>query len=550
MRRPGGEHAQRAGLSSTTLWFLVLTAALSVAAMAAGDVWQTPQQRLELGIDYLCSQQVGAALWDERYNPLAAQFPTAPLTFHWADEFTAEDGAEYNSRVASQCPVAQVAPPGTQSAVALAVLFGGALAVYWLLPTWRIRRRGLVRLDRAGQPAELLRTVEQLAEGAGVSVRYLVNPLDERVSGVAFGHAGRRYIELKSGLLVLFKRDRAGFAAVVEHELGHVRNRDLDVSYLAVALWRTAVAMLLVAAVWFRENLGNEDEPFPPAVRYLVFMVLAAFLARNGVLRTREYHADAYAARTPEGAAALARLLGGDTGRRSPGWLAAVHPRGPDRVAVVAGQRRPPEFGRAGAAAFGLLAALAVPMLVDRGSWILQVWAFQHRVIGWDAVSVRPAYVPLALIVLAPVGAGLAVGIWRAVAHGPLRPALSWLGQLAACFGAGLLLGAWIAPQSTALADPGLAASLGYDSLAALPLVGAGMVTALAVAAVSWRSAVGRPDSAGVAWMFAGYGAMSATAGIAYGSAPGLGRMWWLVGVLAVFPLLGLLLSRVRRAGG
>ncbi|MBV1855698.1 M48 family metalloprotease [Catellatospora tritici] len=551
MKRSGGGRGTRVGLSSTTLWFLVLMAALSTAAMAAGDVWQTPEQGLEALTQSTCPQSIAAAIFDERYNPLPELYPTAPMSFHGTDRFTAADWAEYDHRVRTQCPASQAWPPGAQSAIALAVLFGGASVVYWLLPTWRIRRRGLVRLDRAGQPAELVQTVEQLAEAAGVAVRYLVNPLDERVGGVAFGHAGRRYIELKSGLLLLHRRDRPAFVAVVEHELGHVRHRDLDVSYLAVGLWRAAGAMLAIAAVWYRENLGDADEPLPPTVRYLILMLLAAYLARNGVLRTREYHADDYAARTPEGAAAIVRLLGGGTARQWPTWLAAVHPSGRDRAAVVAGRLGPPEFGRAGAAAFGLLAALAVPMLVDRGSWILQYWGFQQHVVTWGELTLRPAYAPLALLVLAPIGAGLAVAAWRAVAHGPLGPALRGLGWLAVSFGAGLLVGDQLAPRPSLLAPRDLAASLGLPgNTIELPLVGAGIVVALAVAALSWRSALNGSDSAVPAWAFAGYGAVSVVAGMAYGLGldPVLRRVWWLAaGCLAAFVLLGLVRAARRR---
>ncbi|HEY0700859.1 MAG TPA: hypothetical protein VGD43_24010 [Micromonospora sp.] len=93
---------------------------------------------------------------------------------------------------------------------------------------------------------------------------------------------------------------------MVEHELAHVRNRDVDLTALAVATWWAALAVtvppvLLVA-------VRAPDLLFSFGWR-LAGLMLVLWLLRASVLRVREYYADARAAVDPAAARRLADVL-------------------------------------------------------------------------------------------------------------------------------------------------------------------------------------------------------------------------------------------------
>jgi Zn-dependent protease with chaperone function len=184
-------------------------------------------------------------------------------------------------------PSALLVPLAVGAVVVVAV---AAFAVYWWLPSWRIRRRGLVPL-----PDTVVSTIgpllDDLSAQAGVhGVTFLADPVNVRASGLAFGRFKQRYVALGVALL-LPTTDRDAFRTVVLHELAHIRNRDVDPTYLAIAVWRCfALLVLLPSAVltivagpaaWL--SLGGR----------LVLFAALVLLARNAVLRSRELYADA-----------------------------------------------------------------------------------------------------------------------------------------------------------------------------------------------------------------------------------------------------------------
>jgi hypothetical protein len=112
-------------------------------------------------------------------------------------------------------------------------------------------------------------------------------------------------------MLPLYAKDPVGFRAIVLHELAHIRNRDVNITYSVVALWRTFVALVLLpytvvvgaffALAQFAGWFIAEDSVFWPAGRPILlrqiavslFLVLLVSLARADILRHRELHADA-----------------------------------------------------------------------------------------------------------------------------------------------------------------------------------------------------------------------------------------------------------------
>ncbi|ASU85880.1 hypothetical protein CDO52_26520 [Nocardiopsis gilva YIM 90087] len=195
------------------------------------------------------------------------------------------------------CPETDYTPIGVFLLSIIAVLVVLAVVRYMLMPRARIRRQGLVPLPAEGMP-ELRSDLDQLCARAGVDraeITFLLALLDRRVSGLAFGRFGRRYVLLRRGLVESFTTDPPLFRAIVLHELAHIRNGDIDATYLTVALWRTFVVFMLVPALILtpiRIVVAGWERGLGISVRLLV-LVLIVLLVRNAVLRSRERHADA-----------------------------------------------------------------------------------------------------------------------------------------------------------------------------------------------------------------------------------------------------------------
>ncbi|MFF1497377.1 M48 family metalloprotease [Streptomyces sp. NPDC058304] len=190
-----------------------------------------------------------------------------------------------------------------------AVAVAAAFAVYWLLPVWKTRRSRVTPLDAMDVHGELRPLLDELVGVAGLSrpPRFVVDPSAWTVSAVTFGRWRAPTVCLDVGLAVTSGTHRDRFRAVVLHELAHLHNRDVGVTYATIALWR--VFLLLVLIPWaavgvdilFFDGTPEARDTFAPFnthERVLgVLIVLAVYLTRAGILRNREVYADLMAAR-------------------------------------------------------------------------------------------------------------------------------------------------------------------------------------------------------------------------------------------------------------
>ncbi|MCG5446201.1 M48 family metalloprotease [Micromonospora sp. NIE79] len=260
-----------------------------------------------------------------------------------------------------------------------------AVLLYLLHPWWLSRRRRM-RPIASGADAELLDELADMSRQAGLRrpPRWLVAPYSTTHGGQAFGLAGRRRICLDVGLLVRYDLDRAGFRAVLRHELAHLRNGDVDRTYLSIATWWAFVAVAVVpfVAVSLKPDLFRAredlDTAHPVAEVLLPFVALGVltavvYLARNAILRARELHADITAAGWDTPGGALGRVLNAlpwppvRTGRIGLGgmWTELLarlgsHPSPTRRALAVADPRGTLRPGLAETAGYGVVLGLAL----------------------------------------------------------------------------------------------------------------------------------------------------------------------------------------------
>ena len=171
----------------------------------------------------------------------------------------------------------------------LTLLAGG---IYCAQPWWYRRRMQLVNLTGEGTLPVMSR-LEQLRHQAGTGpVNWLLQPSNRRMSAFAFGRFGRRYIAVSGGTAVTAIRQPAAFDAVILHELAHLKNKDVNQTYLTIAIWRAFVVAALLPLAGLL--IFSQVQISTPRVLWRVaVLALTVYLLRNSVLRSREFEADA-----------------------------------------------------------------------------------------------------------------------------------------------------------------------------------------------------------------------------------------------------------------
>jgi heat shock protein HtpX len=158
----------------------------------------------------------------------------------------------------------------------------------------------------AAQFAWLLDDVREMATRAGMPMPKVAIIPSEAPNAFATGrNPGNAVVAATVGLLRIL--DRRQVRAVLGHELGHVKNRDM--------LTMTIVAGAVSAISWLpliARFGGSRDDRGPGAGAMLIVMILApivAMLVQFAISRNREYAADASGAGLSSDPEALASAL-------------------------------------------------------------------------------------------------------------------------------------------------------------------------------------------------------------------------------------------------
>lgn len=287
---------------------------------------------------------------------------------------------------------------GTLSVVAAGVL------LYWLAPVWKIRRDKLTPITREDDAA-LFDYLQQLSREADLTraPAFVWNPLDGHASGQAFGRLGRYSVALTGGLATQFYTDQPAMRAVLLHELAHLRNKDVDRTYLALTITTAFFALAFVPFVLSLIVEGDRAFAFSVLWRGSA-LALLIYLTCNAILRAREFYADQRAAAW-DGDANIARVIAAmpQTTTRGGGRLHLTHPDPRERLHALHSPQRLFHAGFWEAAAAGLAIGAA---FTNVAAWLA---------LALPAAEERFAY-PLAALVFGPLlAAMLGADVWRAV---------------------------------------------------------------------------------------------------------------------------------------
>ncbi|MGV9567232.1 M48 family metallopeptidase [Streptomyces sp. NPDC003480] len=407
--------------SGTSLRFALLVLSTSVAmSVALGQIARTAV--------YLLFQGGDSKSFDKMADCAAKNIALAGT-----------DEAEFIRR----CRVpASMAGDGAAVNIALiAALWLVVGVTYWLLPAYRLRRRRLRPFKPDAHP-EIRRTLSDLIQITELpsSVRFVVDWRDQRLTGLAFGRIGRRYVLLSRGLLQLHGRDSQAFREIVLHELAHLRNRDVDIAFVTLICHRLFTYAIAAPMALFGPlaMLGSLVVKPSDAIFAVMLMGAQCGLAvtvactSGAVLRSRELYADARAAMWTRGAPALRQLLVSQSAieqtapRRS--LFRRMHPPAAKRLAALSDTALLFQFSAW--EAFGL--ALSCSFVYLQVAWWTE-----------DALGPVGYGVLGAAFAATTLGTSVGAGIWRLTVAAHLDRT-TWVGahRMGLAVGGGLALGA------------------------------------------------------------------------------------------------------------
>jgi Zn-dependent protease with chaperone function len=374
--------------------------------------------------------------------------------------------------------------------------------IYATAPAVKLRRERLRPLteDEVPQVAVELRG---LATEVGVAPApvWVWNPLHPQGRAVAFGQRRRPYIALGAGLVARFFRNRDEFRAVALHELAHIRNGDLERTYIVMALWRAfLVVAILPIAVWL---LSGSADRIGDLLWSASVLAIAVLLARNAFLRRRELYADVRACRSGAPVAAYRRVLRAlrSGSQRSARRTLDVHPEPSEREIVLSDTRS--LFAMSGWDAF--LAGFA-GTLVFAGLAMMIAAATGDQVDFASGPPSATAAVLAAAIAAPPAASVLAIGAARITVAASARGARPSVARLGFAMGGGVVAGFLVG-----FYDAGFSAVFGSTygadavaeraafsrvALVLLLVAGAGLAAACVVMTRHWLRRGARPSKA------------------------------------------------------
>jgi heat shock protein HtpX len=197
-------------------------------------------------------------------------------------------------------------PAGAVIAFIVAALMN--LFTYWNADRMVLAMQDARKVDAQTAP-EFVGIVAELARRAGLPMPRVYVMDNPQPNAFATGrNPSHAAVAATTGLLSMLTRDEV--AAVISHELGHVKNHDTLLMTVTATL-AGAISMLAQFGMFFGggHRDGNGSTGIIGTLAMVILAPFAAMLVQMAISRTREYAADAEGAQISGNPAALASAL-------------------------------------------------------------------------------------------------------------------------------------------------------------------------------------------------------------------------------------------------
>ncbi len=203
---------------------------------------------------------------------------------------------------------------GGQSGATMALIFAGVMNFfsYWFSDKMVLAMYRAKEVTEAEAP-ELHSMVRRLAQQAGLPMpRVYIVPTDMPNAFATGRNPEHSAVAVTEGILRILNRDE--LEGVIAHELGHIRNRDILISSIAATI-AGAISYLAWMGQWSMMfgGFSNDDDDNPlgwiGALLAIIVMPIAATMVQMAISRSREFTADATAARITRNPLGLANAL-------------------------------------------------------------------------------------------------------------------------------------------------------------------------------------------------------------------------------------------------